>query len=137
MNKNDDKILLLKKQISDKKELLKGNTRFIPVTNCTLWLNGEKYNINTLQKDSLVEIIVQLNSLYLSAKELGNNILEQYTISGYKLAEWITDISSKLAILDRKSEENKLKQLEDKLDKLLSEDKRVELELNDIENFLK
>ena len=123
MSKNDDKILILKKQIADKKELLKGETRFSPITNCSLELYGQRYNINTLQKDKIIELMVQVNSLYLSARDLGNDILEQYTISGYKPMEWIKDLNDKLAIINRKSEENKLKQLESKLDKLLSIDK--------------
>lgn len=132
---NDNKILKLKEEIAKKKEELKNISRFSPVTNCSLELYGERYNINTLQKDKIIELMVVLNSLQLSAKDL--ELLEDYIISGYKPIEWITDLKAKLSILTQKAEENKLKQMETKLDKLLSDDKKVELELNDIENMLK
>lgn len=136
-NINDSKILLLKQQIQDKKDKLKNMNRFNPITNCSLELDGQRYNINTLQKEKIIELIVKLNSLYLSAKDLGNDILQDYFISGYKPIEWIKDLNERLVIINQRDEENKLKQMECKLDKLLSEDKKVELELNEIEQFLK
>jgi nucleoid DNA-binding protein len=57
-------------------------------------------------------------------------------ISGYLLSEWISDIKTKIEILSRKDEERNLKAMEDKLVKLLSDGKKVELELNEIESLL-
>lgn len=134
-NINDAKILKLKEEIAKKKEELKNISRFSPVTNCSLELNGERYNINTLTKDKIIELMIKLNMYIISAKDL--ELLEDCIISGYKPIEWITDLKAKLLILTQKTEENKLKQMESKLDKLLSDDKKVELELNEIENMLK
>lgn len=132
---NDTKILKLKEEITKKKEELKNISRFSPVTNCSLELNEERYNINTLTKDKIIELMIKLNMYIISAQDL--DLLEECVISGYKPTEWISDLKAKLLILSQKAEENKLKQMEAKLDKLLSNDKKVELELNEIENLLK
>lgn len=50
---------------------------------------------------------------------------------------WIKDIKSKLSVLALKREENDLKKMESKLDKLLSEDKKTELEIDEIAALLK
>jgi hypothetical protein len=74
--------------------------------------------------------MVKLNSYKLSAKDLG--ILKEYSISGYSVEDWISDIKFKFDILCRKEEENKLKVMETKLHQLLSSDKKVELEIDEI-----
>lgn len=131
---NDQRILQLKKQIEEKKEQLGKSTKFIPLTNCSLELEGERYNINVLQKEQLTILLLRLNMYRISAIDLGVNSVE---ISGYLLSEWISDIKAKIEILSRKDEERNLKALEDKLVKLLSDGKKVELELNEIESWLK
>jgi hypothetical protein len=132
---NDQRILELKKQIEIKKEKLKQSERFSPITNLSIEFEGDRYNLNVLQKQELINLLIRLNIYLISAKDLG--IETEYIISGYKLEDWITDIKAKMDILSRKDEERNLKALEDKLTKLLSEDKKVELELNEIADLLK
>lgn len=134
-NVNDSKIMLLKAQIEEKKKKLESISKFIPITNCSIEFEGERYNIHTLQKEQLVTLMIKLNIHRLSGVDLG--ILDDYIISGYKVEEWIADIKAKLDVVSRKDEERKLKALENKLDQLLSEDKKVELEINEIESLLK
>jgi hypothetical protein len=131
---NDQRILQLKKQIEEKKEQLGKTTKFTPLTNCSLELEGERYNINVLQKEQLTILLLRLNMYRISAIDLSVNSVE---ISGYLLSEWISDIKAKIEILSRKDEERNLKAMEDKLVKLLSDGKKVELELNEIESLLK
>jgi hypothetical protein len=132
---NDERILELKKQIQAKKEKLGKTKRFAPVTNCSLELNGQRTNIQTLMSKDLVAIMVSLNSLLLSAKDLG--VEDEYEINGYKVQEWMDDVKARLDILSRKKEEQALKLMEGKLLKLLSERKKVELEIDEIESLLK
>jgi hypothetical protein len=132
--KNDQRILQLKEQIEKKKEQLGKSLRFSPLTNCSLELEGERYNINVLQKEQLTILLLRLNMYRISAIDLGVNSVK---ISGYLLSEWISDIKAKIEILSRKDEERNLKAMEDKLVKLLSDGKKVELELNEIESLLK
>jgi hypothetical protein len=134
-NANDQRILELKKQIATKKEKLGKTKRFSPVTNCSIELDGIRHNIQVLTKDQLLLLLVKLNSYQMSTKEL--ELDEELIISGYSLEDWMSDIQSKIDLLSRKDEEKKLKQMEDKLVKLLSEGKKVELEIDEIEALLK
>jgi hypothetical protein len=125
----------LKQQIAEKKVKLEGINRFAPVTNCSLELDGQRYNLNTLQKDQLIQLMIKVNLYLISAKDL--ELDGEYVISGYKPIEWISDMKIKLNIISKKDEERKLKAMEEKLDKLLSDEKKTELELNEIAEFLK
>lgn len=134
-NVNDKKIMELKQQIAEKKVKLEGINRFVPITNCSLEIDGQRYNIQVLQKEQLIQLMIKVNLYLMSAKDL--KVEEDYIISSYKPEEWITDMKVKLDIMSKKDEERKLKAMEEKLDKLLSDEKKTELELNDIEAFLK
>ena len=135
MSNNDERILALKEQIKAKKEKLGKSTRFAPITNCSIEVDGIRYNLNILNKDQLISLMVKLNAYLMSAKAL--EVAEDYLISGYSPVDWIEDIQAKLRILSRKEEESSLKAMEEKLSKLLSDKKKVELEIDEIESLLK
>lgn len=135
MSKNDDRILELKKQVEDKKnELASKKTRFVPITNCILEMDGMTLNLNVLSESALILLWIRLNTYRMSAADLG---LHKFEISGYDLEDWITDVKARLEVIATKREENDLKAMETKLDKLLSEDKKTELELDSIAELLK
>jgi len=126
---NDKKIMELKKQIEDKKNKISKSQRFTPVTNCSIEFDGVRYNLQVLTKEQLITLMVKLNAYAMSAKDLE---LDSFVISGYVISDWITDIKSKLDFVSRKEEENKLKMMESKLHQLLSNEKKVELEIDEI-----
>lgn len=132
-NQNDERIMKLKQKIAEQKKQLKKSERFSPITNCSVELDGIRHNLNVLNKEKLIDLAVKLNVYQMSCDELG---FGEYVISGYPVADWIEDIKSRLAILSRKEEENKLKAYEAQLHKLLSNDKKVELEIDAIANSL-
>lgn len=136
MKQNDEKIMALKASIAKKKAVLKKTKKFSPVTNCNLDLNGGyRVNLHTLSDANVIMgWMIKLNLEIMSARDLG--ILKTYKASGFLLTEWMTDLKSKLALANKSSEEAKLKAMESKLTKLLSEDKKTELELAEIEAFL-
>ena len=131
--KNDERVLQLKEIIDKKKLELKSVKKFVPLTNCILDLEGQNYNLNVLQFDDLQLLLVRLNMYLISAKDLGINL----EISGYNVSEWITDIKYKIEIFEFKRKATELKGLEAKLDKLLSEEKKTEMELDEIAAILK
>lgn len=131
---NDEKILKLKEQIAQKKKQLDKSKRFTPVTNCSIELDGVRSNIQVLTRDQLVFLLVKLNGYLMSAKALE---ISDFSIGGYRVDEWMTDIQLRIDILNRKDDENKLKDMESKLDRLLSNEKKTELEINEIEDLLK
>ena len=134
MSKNDDKILLLKKQIDSKKAELGKAKRFSPITSCSIELDGIRYNLHAATKDQLVFLACKLEALNVAAENLGYE--GECMVSGFSTVDWLTDVLAKLEVLGQKDEESKLKAMEAKLDKLLSEDKKTELELAEIEALL-
>ena len=134
MNKNDERILNLKKEIEKKKEEIdKRDIRFSPKTNCILTLDGDTYNLHVCPMEKLQFLWIKLNMYLMSAKDLSLDC----SLSGFPIVDWVDDIKSKLNIMEIKAEKENLKKMEDKLNKLLSSDKRTELELDQIENLLK
>jgi hypothetical protein len=132
--KNDAKILELKKQIEAKKiDLAARKVRFAPETNCVLDLDNNKYNLNVLDDGTLMFLMLKLNLYNMSADNLK---IPHLTISGCSVDLWIKDIKSKLAVTGMKREEADLKKMELKLDQLLSEEKKTELELDEIASLL-
>lgn len=132
---NDKLILQLKKQISLKKQLLETTKRFQPITNCSIEIDGVRLNIQVLSKEQLIHLLVKLNIYKMSAKEL--ELLNEFSISGFTVEDWMKDVQSKLMNLNRKEEENKLVAMENRLHNLLSGEKKVELEIEEIANMLK
>jgi len=134
MSKNDDKILLLKKQVDAKKAELGKAKRFAPITSCSIELDGTRYNLHASSREQLIYLLCKVNLLSVAAEEVGYP--GECVVSGFSTEDWGADIRCKLAMLDQKQEEAKLKAMEAKLDKLLSEDKKTELELAEIEALL-
>jgi len=132
---NDIKIMELRGQIIIKKDKLNKIKKFSPITNCSIEVDGIRSNIQVLAKEQLIALIVKLNCYKISAKELG--LLDEYIISGYNVRDWIEDIKAKLDVVSRKDEERKLTEMENKLHYLLSNEKKIELELTEIEASLK
>lgn len=135
MKENDEKILKLKEQIETKKNEIEKVKKFNPITNCIIELDGNKYNLQAIQKDNLVLLIIKLNMYRISFLDL--KLETQLMICGYDINDWITDCKARLSNILIKEEENKLKAMESKLHKLLSDDKKIELEIAEIENLLK
>lgn len=135
MSKNDDRILELKKQIETKKKSIsEKKIRFIPETNCVLNMDRTTINLNVCSDEVLLLLLIRLNLYLMSAKDLN---MTDFEISGYSVTTWIKDIKSKLEVSGLKKEESDLKKMESKLDKLLSDDKKTELEIDEIAALLK
>lgn len=133
-NTNDERILKLRAGIAKKKEELGKISRFTPVTNCSIEIDGQRFNIHTLQKEQLTTLLVKLNTYLLSAKDLEMELT--FEISGFLVTDWMDDVKSKLDILSKKDKEKELKAQEELLSQLLSERKKVELQLDAIESML-
>ena len=130
---NDNNIIELKNKIAEKKKALKATENFNPKTNCSLKL-GETVSTNIraeVSKERLTQLLVEVNMLKMSADNLKIN---DYKLSGYSPSDWVDDLQARLMIVDKKQEENRLKVLEEKLNALLSLDKKVELELQGLSN---
>ena len=131
--KNDERIMQLKQQIEVKrKELASKTSKFAPITNCLLVIDKITYNLHVESSELL---LIKLNMMAMSAKDLGLDI-SKVIISGYSLADWINDIHNYLDVQKYKEEKKNLERLEKKLDALLSDDKKTELEIDSIAALL-
>ncbi len=131
--KNDERIIELKSQIEKKKqEMAKNKSVFVPETNCLLVLDKVTYNLHV---ENLPLLLIKLNMMVMSAKDLGMK-LSEIEISGYSLEQWITDIKNNMEVQTWKQEKRKLDKLEKQLTTLLSDDKKTELEIDNIAALL-
>lgn len=131
--KNDERIMQLKQQIEKKRnELAERNSRFVPITNCLLFLDKVTYNLHAESSEML---LVKLNMIAMSARDLGIDT-SKFIISGYSLNDWIEDVKNNLEVQKYKKEKSDLNALEKKLTALLSEDKQTELEIDRLATLL-
>lgn len=138
-NVNDKVILELKKKVEAKKSHIAEMelAKYRPVTHCILEWEGTKYNFNVMKPHELKLLLLKLNALLVSAEDLNMvEELEDMEIQGHAFYSWINDINGKINEKDFAQEKEKLKQMEAQLDKLLSEDKKVELQLAEIAKLL-
>lgn len=135
MSENDQRILELRAQIATKKKELGDAERFNPITHCSIELNGERHNLHTQSKNDLAFLLVVLNSYNMSAGELELDGSTIY-ISDFSITDWMTDIKAKIANMSIKEEKRRLKALEDKLELLLSSEKKTELAIDEIASSL-
>lgn len=129
---NDKLILKLKTDIEAKKSALKKVKKFEPVTNCNLVIDGNRYNINVVDRDTILILIGKISAMNKGLTEVLPG--EKLVISGFSAEEWLTDLTEKFANLNISTEEQRLKALEKRLHSLLSVDKKVELEIEDLKN---
>lgn len=134
MNENDKKILQLKDEIKKKNALIK-KTKFNPITNCVLILHGSNYNLNVIPIDTILYLMASLNALKIALKEIAPE--EELNLGNYSVDEWLTDLKSRLQVLQISKEIKKLAELEAKLQLLLTNETQVSLALKDIEDNLK
>ena len=132
--KNDERILTLKTQVDKKKNEINSKKKRIAYrTNLIMEWRKERKNLNVLSLEELVLLGWELTALNEYVKKLG---LKEFLISGYDINDWIFDIDQKRDVISIKKEESELSELEKKLNKLLSEDKKTELELDNIASLL-
>jgi hypothetical protein len=135
MANNDNKVLLLKQKVEENKATLASARSFQPKTHCSLVFQGERIGLRAeTSPERLTAILVYLNSLRMSAADL--NLEEAFVYENFKIQDWIDDVQSRLAYVNIKKEEGRLKNLEAQLHALLSSDKKVELEVEALEKLI-
>lgn len=134
--KNDERILELKKQIEEKKKELGKQPRFSPVTTCMFNHQGNRVNIHALTSiKDINAMLVYFNMYVMSAEDMGINC-EDIVFDGFSVTDWIEDLKSKKTVIEYTTHKEQLTALEKKLDKLLSDDKKTELEIDAIADLI-
>ena len=118
---NDKAISKLQEKITLKRGEMGQEPKFEPVTSCLITMGtGRKLDIKNATRDILVSLLVDLNSKRMSADDLGI----PHGIGNYSVTDWIADIQSAIACLEYEQENQRLKSLERRLERLLSEDSK-------------
>lgn len=129
---NDSKVSILRVEIEKKRDGLKSRTsRFSPVTNCSLELNGRHYNLHILDRQEAMLLASQLQGIATSSAELLFDPSE-LAVSGYSVKDWLSDTLAKIESITVRNEEVKLRALDAKLKELLSSDAKTEIALKEI-----
>lgn len=135
-NKNDETILLLKKKVELQREELAKLPRSLQSETSTVFRpNTENMNLRVMSVEQLKLLKVKLHTYKMAALDL-NMDLDEFTISGFTIDKWMHDIDTQISVLTRAEKEKKLKETENTLNKLLSDDKRTELELEALAKML-
>ena len=135
----DEKALALLEEVKAKKERISSLAKIAYETKLTFTMpDGKQINMNTVQDvNKLIYyfsvIKNQIDLMESSAKFLGVEKFDN-KFEGFTLEEWATDFKSKIDLINLKQMKEDLRRKEEKLNNLISDDKRKELEF---ENILK
>ena len=139
VNKNDNRILELKKKIEQERTTLKeNNSRFQPITSCILEFAGQKYNLNAMSANDLLLLLSLLSVIEQANTKITEEMqfIKPATVNGYLLAEWIIDIRKKLDQVLYREKKAKLDKLEKQLTDLLTGETQTKLKVDNLENEL-
>ena len=138
VEQNDTKILALKKVIEEKREKInKMATTFAPKTNCLY----KGVNLHVAKRADLLKMlreVLTLQKLDDEIKEMDYGFNDdEFLIENYTADDWLHDIKSRMDVLSIRNEKDKLAKMEKRLEQLLSNEKKVELEIEAMMNDLK
>ena len=139
VNKNDNRILELKKKIEQERATLKeSNSRFQPITSCILEFAGQKYNLNAMSANDLLLLLSLLSVMEQVTTKVAEEMqfIKPATVNGYLLAEWIIDIRKKLDQVLYREKKAKLDKLEKQLTDLLTGETQTKLKVDNLEDEL-
>lgn len=119
MNDNDKKIFDLKEKLQAKKKNLGKKPDIKFKTNCIFTLFGNTYNLHILNE-------FELNMLVSWFKGIGHKI----QINGYTVEDYLMDIKNKLIMMDYNKSLNNIKEMESKLDALISSETKTSIEID-------
>lgn len=139
VNKNDNRILELKKKIEQERATLKeSNSRFQPITSCILEFAGQKYNLNAMSANDLLLLLSLLSVIEQASTKIAEEMqsIKPVTVNGYLLAEWIVDILKKLDQVLYREKKAKLDKLEKQLTDLLTGETQTKLKVDNLEDEL-
>lgn len=125
----DEEILKYKSEI-EKLEKKLVDCKWKPVTNCKIELFNKPYNLSVCNDVSfLMEIWNYYNQLFLTFKHFDN---KDTLYNGFRLDEWLSDINLRIQYVDSKDKAKQLSVMKTKLENMLSDDKKAEIEFEAI-----
>jgi len=133
---NDKLALDLLKTIQAQKAEISSIQRANWQTSCSYKINGHTVNLQVVTDVSKLvrvaaDVIFAKEFHHKSCRELGLDITDTI-IDGYSADQWLEDCKTRLARLQLSQKKARLQQMEDKVNTLISPEKRAALELQAI-----
>lgn len=141
MSKFDNKIRVLAEKVERERKALGKKPRASWQTNAVFRYNDNKYfNLNTIKDpttlvDALSFLLERDNNTSEAARRLGVEVPE-LVWNGYGLSDWEKDFKLRIEIMNWDKRKKQLDNTEKKLNMLLSEEAKTEMELAEIEALL-
>jgi len=123
--------------IQTKKEEIKKIEKAEWKTNCSYTYDGTRLNIRVLDIYDVVDCVEELLQIQ-DYRTAACSILEISMINfqGFEVEDWISDFKTRAGIINIASKKKELEKLEVRLNKLVSKEKREEMELTAIQKEL-
>lgn len=142
MSKNDDKIKALLNKVETQQKDLGTKPKAAWQTNGIFkYPDGRFFNLNTTQDtQTLVEalaILLEKQSCKKQAAERLGVSSKEFVWDNYPISDWEQDFKKRIEIINWNDKKNQLDETKKKLNCLVSEEAKTEMELADIENQLK
>lgn len=138
---NDDKILKLMNEVKKRKLEIATSEKAAWSTNCSLNIDGKVFNLHVVNDinvlvGAMAHLLNKRANYNEAAKLLGFDKVTPFKHDGYSLEDWLSDMKIRATKIQITQKRKDLEKYEAQLDKLLSADKRVELELDQLEKEL-
>ena len=138
---NDAKIKTLLKKVEEQREALGDKPKAAWQTNGIFKFDGTRhFNLNTVTNAGpLVEALSFLLGKQATIKEAGDRLgvkTESLVWEGYEVEQYEADFKLRLEIIQWEDKKKQLNATEKKLNSLVSEEARTEMELDDIAALL-
>lgn len=138
----DDQINDLFEVLAKQKEAVEHSKKEIArswITNCSLQIPGNlPVNLGTANQDLIVDAVAHLigyhDNIERAAAVLGVKVDSK--INGYSIDDWISDCKKRIVTIGIVKQKEKLKELEARLDLIVSPEQRRALELAAISKLL-
>ena len=139
MSKNDNAIKDLLQKVEEQKKSLGTKERVSWITNGVFKKGGDFFNINTVNDplvlvEALGFLIVQLEGFDKARFALG--VSGDFKWDGYTYNDWQEDFKTRIKIIEYDKKKKVLDATKAKLNSLVSEEARTEMELDDIKKIL-
>lgn len=141
MTKHDDKIRDLLARVEEQQAGLGNKPKVARLTNGIFkYKDGTFFNLNTVREaqpliEALATMLERDNQVREAAKRLGAEP-QPFVWDGHPIAEWEADFKNRLDILRWEEKKAKLDATKKKLNGLVSEEAKTEMELASIEHLL-
>jgi len=141
MQNIDDKIMKLFEVVKTQREEVaraEKETKQSWKTKCVFELNAQRYNIQTAQVPDVVQIvkILLIEQEYLKDANRILNLEFDDKLCGFAFDEWLADCNKRVSVIQLKQKKDKLVDLENRLQAIVSPEQKRLMELASITESL-